>query len=69
MARPKRDMSKPPVEELPPDPLAEDTIEGETLHDWMDRKDEEEGRKHDANESRHEEPNWLEHWDPHLGVN
>jgi hypothetical protein len=48
---------------------AEDYVEGETLDTYMLRKDEEEGRKHDANESRHRASRTLDDYDPHLGSN
>lgn len=43
----------------------EDVLEGETPDEWMARKDADEGRKHDQNESRHEQI--PEDYDPNMG--
>lgn len=61
----KRRLAEPP--EAPPyNAIDDEALPGESLDDYMQRKDAEEGRKHDANESRHA-PKFSETWDPHMG--
>lgn len=65
----KRQLSppeEPPSIESVASEVQDEVMEGETIDDYMARKDGEEGRKHDANESRYPDK-WLDDWDPHLG--
>jgi len=71
MAKRRITQQKPTVDEVlesePYNAIDEEARPGETLDEYMQRRDEEEGRKHDANESRW---GWIqerESWDPNMG--
>lgn len=48
------------------DPRTEVAHDEETPEEWWSRQDDEDGRPHDANESR-TKPKWTEDYDPNMG--
>jgi hypothetical protein len=53
----------------PPNAVAEEAIPGETIEEWVERMNDEEGQAHDHYEPRFPQYHILETYDPNMGGN